>query len=91
MPRKPTIHRLKIRARFLERIITEEKKAEIRYNDRDYQTGDYIVFIPLDADDQTPLNSHSQGTWEITHVQTFPEGLQEDYVVLSIDRLPPQE
>lgn len=87
----PTIHHLKIRNRYLSRILSEDKKAEIRYNDRDFQTGDYIVYIPLDNDDQTPIRSQQVGTWKITHVQHFPEGLQDDFVVLSIDRLPPQK
>ena len=40
------LHELKIKDEYYEDIISGTKKAELRKNDRDYQVGDLIHFIP---------------------------------------------
>jgi hypothetical protein len=81
-----TTHYLKIDQRWAERIRGNQKTAEVRLDDRDYQAGDRIQF----TDDA--------GNWRyiertITHVLREAPGLAHGYVVLSlqdsrIDRLP---
>ena len=44
-------HELKIEQKYLIRILTGQKKFEVRVNDRDYQIGDEIVFLPLSSED----------------------------------------
>lgn len=80
-------HTLKIRRCYLDSILSWDKTAEVRNNDRDFQKTDQIIFVPLDNDDETPIYSQQEGTWEITHVLHYPEGMYDWYVVLSIKRL----
>lgn len=43
-------HELKIRQCFLMRILDGSKTFEIRKNDRDFQVGDKIKFLPLECE-----------------------------------------
>jgi len=58
--------------------------SEVRKNDRDYQVGDKIVFMPVE-DDNYNCYEGRQGlpTYEIIYVLTFG-GLQQNYVALGI-------
>ena len=47
-------HELKIEQKYLYRILKNEKQFEIRENDRDYQVGDTIKFLPLAENDGDP-------------------------------------
>ena len=68
-------HYLKIELNYLENLLSGKKKAEIRFNDRDYQVGDTLLF-PTDY-------AGKYHEFEITHIHSGL-GLQEGYVVLSI-------
>jgi ASC-1-like (ASCH) protein len=70
---KDMVHSLKIEDKYLERLVSGEKKAEIRYNDRDYQVGDILIF-------------QGNEKFRITHIHS---GLymEDGYVVLSLERL----
>lgn len=63
------IHRLKIDKQYFRSIKNETKTFEIRYNDRDYKVGDYIIF---------------PGNWiyEITYITNYNQ--KTNYVVMSI-------
>lgn len=67
------IHKLKIEKNYLQRLIDGKKKAEVRYNDRDYQFGDVLEF-----DDFLHF--------EITHIHSGL-GLKEGYVMLSVKQI----
>ena len=56
------IHKLKLDSRWIEPLKKGEKKAEIRYNDRDYKAGDVIEFVGIE-----------DIRFEITHITEFPE------------------
>ena len=71
------IHDLKIENDYLENLILGRKKAEIRFNDRDYQRGDLLRFKKYH------LNHVDEYLFEITHIATNI-GLEKGYVVLSI-------
>ena len=67
------IHKLKIKNEYLQNLLDGKKKAEVRYNDRDYQVGDLLEF-------------ESIYRFRITHVlplQTLD--IDGNYVVLSIE------
>lgn len=89
-----TTHTLKIEKRWLDRIRAGEKTCEIRYNDRDFQVGDFLEFMYyVDPNEPRCDATHYQGdyaldlnAYEITHVLHFPEGLKEGYVALSIQK-----
>ena len=51
------------------------KKAEIRYNDRDYKVREIIVFVWI-----------KDLRFRITHITEFPQGLREGYIVLSLQK-----
>lgn len=90
------IHQLKILNRYYQRVLRGEKTAEVRVNDRDFQTGDLVWLNPIQdnpddrkltemadgkvVDDSLPFNPLAV---RITHVLHSPELLQPGVVVLS--------
>lgn len=64
------LHRLKIKDIWYNRIYSGDKTAEIRFNDRDFQRGDMIIFL-----DETGEHER-MGFYTISHVLYF-EGLQK--------------
>ena len=73
-----TTHYLKVDERWLRRLRANQKHAEVRIDDRDFQTGDVIEF------------SHQNGSWTgvsrtISHVLRGADGIANGYVVLSLD------
>lgn len=71
-------HSLKIEQQYLTNLLSGAKKAEIRYNDRDYQLGDTLEFYHLD--------SHQDVAFKITHIHSGL-GLQGGYVALSVEQV----
>lgn len=76
-----TQHDVKIEPRWFERIRLNEKFAEVRYDDRDYQTGDTIRFRRSDTDGTC---SWHYVTRTITHVLRSMAAIEDGYVVLSL-------
>lgn len=73
-------HLLKIEDCYYESIMTGEKTFEIRYNDRDYQKGDFIKFREV-------INSFERkGIWMITHVHSGL-GMESCFVALAIKQV----
>ncbi len=69
------IHKLKINPYWLPSILNGEKTNEVRFNDRDYQTGDLLEFEGCEF------------KFTITHVLRecdFPIGLKDNHSILSI-------
>ena len=79
-------HELKIQQKWLVRILTGEKSFEVRLNDRDYQTGDAIKFMPL-HDPKSAADAYAIRSplpeYEITYIHSGL-GMAEDYVILGI-------
>ena len=69
-------HKLKINAEYLQNLLEGIKKAEIRYNDRDYQRGDILEF--WDSEKRFVF-------FTITHIHSGL-GLKEGYVALSVQQ-----
>jgi len=67
-------HNLKIKPEHLIDLITGRKKAELRWNDRNYKVGDTIVFYEYGF------------LCKITHITNFPEALHDGYVCLSVTK-----
>ena len=65
-------HELKIKPEHLINLISGRKKAELRWNDRDYQVGDTITFYEWGF------------VCKVTHITNFPEALHDGYVCLSV-------
>lgn len=88
------IHTLKIQKLFYDKIRSNKKMWELRFNDRDFQIGDLIHFDILNLDGAI-VNKYEDDSilWEIDYIlysclnkDTTPsfKGLQKDYVILSI-------
>lgn len=79
-------HELKILERYHTALIEKRKTCELRYNDRDYQTGDTIQFIFTEAWINWEKYHHPE-KWKITHVLHYPDWLKEWWVVLSLKKV----
>lgn len=75
-------HKLKLEIDFCEAVLNGTKTFEIRKNDRGYQKGDHIKFLPIDNGVMT-VHNISKKEYEITYVLSG-WGLKEGYVVLAI-------
>ena len=81
-----TLHKIKLREEFCDAVLNGEKTFEIHFNDRGYQKGDHIRFIPIDAETfaitiiKHPIEDKE---YEITYVLS-DWGLQKNYVALAI-------
>jgi hypothetical protein len=79
-------HALKIHQHFLIRLLGRQRTFEVRFNDRDYQVGDTIVFLPSDSDkcDVYAYYDSPLPDFKITYVHSGL-GVQEGYIVLSVE------
>lgn len=91
-------HDIKIRTEWLARVVSGEKRAEIRLHDRDYQVGDvlhmtevdkhgYPVTYPTDGTKEGPDVGHLTVDAFITHVLDGrqADGIHDGYCLLSIE------
>jgi len=71
------IHHLKIEEKYLNAIKDGSKTFEIRFNDRDYQVGDILVF-------QDPREENGQYAAIVTFMISDERFCKENFVVMSI-------
>lgn len=74
------IHELKIAPEYFEKLLSKEKTFEFRYNDRNYQVGDILKLKEYHDNKYTGRETSVQ----ITYILQDFEGLQSNYVILSI-------
>ncbi len=79
--KKATNHVVKIQNEYFLNLEKETKKAEIRYNDRDYQVGDFLSFKDSDNGDILSI-----ANYKITHIHSNL-GMKEGYIVLSLKKI----
>ena len=80
-------HEIKIREDYIKPILAKEKTFEVRENDRGYQKGDLVKFIPVDRNGITYSDPIlEEKTYQITYVHSGL-GLKEGYVVFGIKEL----
>lgn len=78
-------HELKIKQCYLIHILEGRKTFEIRKNDRDFQVGDTIHFLPMEDENYDCYSVMSQiPEYRINYVLSDFGGLQQNYVVLAI-------
>ena len=90
--RKNRVHLLKTRQPFYTNCYTGVKRAEIRFNDRDFQADDILVLICVDDNGFVVTDNigYEYFTFEVTNIVTadeFPDGLQPGYVMMSIQQI----
>ena len=79
-----SVHNIKIKKKYYDAVLSGEKTFEIRKNDRDYQVGDIIHFVPI-ADDCNMIIPHNPNEYKITYVFHGGEyGLEKEYCVFGI-------
>lgn len=76
-----TTHELKIKSEYFMDVAKGAKKAEIRYNDRNYKVGDFLVLHEIDDHGNRTGN---QCTVIVSHILDDTEYLRDGYVMLSI-------
>lgn len=81
------LHKLKLNIEFCDAVFSGEKTFEVRYNDRGYQTGDRIKFIPIDSHGDIVRHKIAKTEYEITYILNG-WGIKNGYVVLAIKELP---
>ncbi|SCB89839.1 protein of unknown function [Gilliamella bombicola] len=74
-------HELKIKSEHFMNVVKGIKKAEIRYNDRNYKVGDFLVLHEIDGHGNRTGN---QCDVIISHILDDAEYLRDGYVMLSI-------
>ena len=86
------MHRLKIEDIYYNAILAKEKLFEVRFNDRNFQKGDYIKFmtIPANGLGWSDEPEDRMGIWIITNVH-MGLGLKDRYVVLGIKPRKPKK
>lgn len=81
-------HEIKLRLEFCDAVLNGEKTFEIRKNDRGYQKGDHIKFIPVSVKVfETPtFHEIANKEYEITYVLSG-WNINEGYVIFSIKEI----
>ncbi len=78
------IHELKLDTKFFKRVMAGKKRAEIRYNDRNYQVGDFLLLREVTGTDRRYTGARTmQLVLDIVTHEEFPAGIQEGYVMIS--------
>lgn len=78
------LHKLKLKTPYIEPVLSGEKTFEVRENDRGFNKGDYIKFIPTHMNGDTYKDTELEvRTYEITYVHSGL-GVKEGYCVFGI-------
>ena len=86
------IHELKLDRKFFKRVREGKKRAELRYNDRNYRIGDFLLLREVAGVDREYTASKVMvKILDIVTHDEFPAGIQEGYVMLSFGDLTPDE
>ena len=83
------LHKIKLKEQFCEAVFLGRKNFEVRFNDRGYQTGDMIQFIPvvIENDHVTKIEHPIEtNTYKITYILSG-NGIKENFVVLGIEEM----
>jgi len=79
------VHLLKIKQCYLYHILEGRKQFEIRKNDRDFQVGDVIQFLPIEDSNYNIYDLvESVPYFRITYIH-HGLGMQKNYVCISIE------
>ena len=81
------IHELKIEHDYAESVWLGDKNFEVRFNDRGFQKGDIVRFLPLGKDSYTSIDTKHplyRKEYEITYVIGSFRGLADGYVAFGI-------
>jgi hypothetical protein len=77
------IHDIKIKSKYLGRILDGSKTFEIRNNDRDFQVGDKVSFTEVSENPERLQPEEPCLLVKITYITNFPDGIKDGFVVFS--------
>ena len=78
-------HQLKIKQCFLFHILEGSKTFEVRKNDRDFQVGDTIGFLPLEDENYSVHKAFANiPTFKVNYILSDFGGLQQNHVCMAI-------
>lgn len=85
-------HEIKIKQCYLMHILDGTKTFEVRKNDRDYQVGDVIRFMPIEDENYNVYTKHQAPLPEfrINYILSDFGGLQQNHVCMAITPLTAQ-
>lgn len=78
-------HKIKLDKRYCDDVLLENKSFEIRKNDRNYEVGDKIAFIPVENGAETE-HKIQNALFIITYILPYANGLKEGYVAFTVRR-----
>lgn len=88
-------HNLKVLNEYFIHLISDDKKFELRKNDRDYKVGDMLIlreWVPYIVHPSNGKDGHYTGRIEIRFITFILKGgqygLDSDYVILSLSQIP---
>lgn len=76
------IHELKIQGDYFEKVVDLEKRFEVRKNDRNFQTGD---FVALNEIDEAGAYTGRSTLMQITYILDNDEYCKEGMVIMTIE------
>lgn len=76
-------HTIKLKEPFCDPVFHGDKNFEVRFNDRGYQKGDYVKFIPVNTYGTHFSHDVEDKLYVITYV-LVGWGIKDDYVVFGI-------
>jgi len=84
------VHELKIKQCYLCHILEGNKTFEVRKNDRDFQVGDTIRFLPLEDENYNVYKLVEViPEYRINYILSDFSGLQQNHVCLAITPVTP--
>ena len=83
------VHILKINEDYADNVLSGDKNFEVRINDRGFQKGDVVKFIPIYKIDGCEIMTHllRQKEYEITYVLGSFVGFADGYVAFGIKEI----
>ena len=79
------LHQLKIKQCYLCHLLEGIKTFEVRKNDRDFQVGDCIEFLPIEDENYNAYDIKSPiPDYRINYILLDFNGLQQNHVCLAI-------
>lgn len=79
------LHQLKIKQCYLCHILEGSKTFEVRKNDRDFQVGDWIKFLPLEDENYNAYDIESPiPDYRINYILSDFGGLQQNHICMAI-------
>lgn len=79
------VHTIKIMEDFCDALMSGEKSFEIRKNDRGYQTGDVLQFIPVDSSGLPVKHRIEHEVFDVIYILSG-WGLKNGFVCMAIKR-----